>query len=315
MKAGLLSSGHTWPRFRPGPQNTKLNQPIKCQPGALARRIKTYVECEETLETSRVQHILRLRMGELRLLDCIRFVVVGGLVALLSSEALGQPPQRFEVAVIRLSRSADLNGTSFELFEGGRIRITNEPVKLLIRAAFHLQNSEIAGGPVWLDSDRYDIEAKTGRPEKPNPEQLSPMIQNLLADRFSLKFHREKRELPVYALVAAKGGARLKANLDGGVGATKTSVGPGKSRLDGTAVSMELLAGYIGNRLGQIVVDKTGLSGGYDFTLEWAPNQAADSSAPSLVTALREQLGLRLESQKSPVEVLVIDALEKPSEN
>jgi uncharacterized protein (TIGR03435 family) len=141
------------------------------------------------------------------------------------------------------------------------------------------------------------------------------MIQNLLADRFSLKFHRENREQPVYALVLAKGGARLKANSDGGVGATNTSVRPGKSRMDGTAVSMELLAGYIGNRLGQIVVDKTGLSGGYDFTLEWSPDQAADSSAPSLVTALREQLGLRLEWQKSPVEVLVIDTLEKPSEN
>jgi uncharacterized protein (TIGR03435 family) len=78
---------------------------------------------------------------------------------------------------------------------------------------------------------------------------------------------------------------------------------------------MEMLAGYIGNRLGRIVVDQTGLNGRFDFTLDWAPDQATNSSAPSLVTALREQLGLRLESQRSPVEVLVIDRIERPSEN
>jgi uncharacterized protein (TIGR03435 family) len=94
-----------------------------------------------------------------------------------------------------------------------------------------------------------------------------------------------------------------------------THTGPGKSQLVGTAVSMEALAGYVGNRLGQIVVDKTGLSESYDFTLEWAPDENPDSPVPSLVTALREQLGLRLQSQKSPVEVLVIDSLQKPSEN
>jgi uncharacterized protein (TIGR03435 family) len=94
-----------------------------------------------------------------------------------------------------------------------------------------------------------------------------------------------------------------------------TKSGLGTSRLIGTGVSMELLAGYVGNRLGRIVLDKTGLSDRYDFTLDWAPDQAPDSSAPSLVTALREQLGLRVESQKSPAEVLVIDSIDKPSEN
>lgn len=94
-----------------------------------------------------------------------------------------------------------------------------------------------------------------------------------------------------------------------------THSGPGKSQLVGTGVSMGSLASYVGNRLERIVVDKTGLSKSYDFTLEWAPDQTMDTSAPSLVTALREQLGLRLETQKSPVEVLVIDGLEKPSEN
>jgi uncharacterized protein (TIGR03435 family) len=125
----------------------------------------------------------------------------------------GQSPQQFEVAVIRPNLSGASAGTSFEVFEGGRLKITNEPVKLLIRAAFQLQNAQIGGGPAWLETDRYDIEAKTGRPEKPKPGQLSPQLQSLLASRFNLKFHREMRELTVYALVVAKDGPKLKAKV------------------------------------------------------------------------------------------------------
>jgi uncharacterized protein (TIGR03435 family) len=239
--------------------------------------------------------------------------------ALLSSTLLSQSPQQFEVAVIRPNLAGAAAGTNFNLFDGGRLKITNEPVKLLLRAAFELQDVQITGGPAWLDTDRYDIEAKTGRPEKIERGQLKPLLQSLLAERFNLKFHHETRELTVYALVIAKDGPKFKARTEGDVSAMNTHGGPGKSQLQATAVSMDLLAGYLGNRLGRIVVDKTGLSNSYNFTLEWtpgqAPNQALDSSAPSLVTALREQLGLRLESQKSPVEVLVIDNLQKPSEN
>jgi uncharacterized protein (TIGR03435 family) len=241
-----------------------------------------------------------------------RFTV---LLLVTSKIAAAQPLERFEVAVIRPTLSTSTNGTSFNVFAGGRVRITNEPVKLLIRTAFRLQDAQIAGGPGWLESDRYDIEAKTGHAEKPNPGQLSPMMQNLLADRFHLKFHHEMRDLSVYALVAAKNGPKLKLKTEDESPAMNTSGGSGKQQLVATAMSMSLLAGYVGNRLGHIVVDKTGLPGSYDFTLEWAPDQAADSPLPSLVTALREQLGLRLETQKSPVEVLVIDSIDKPSEN
>ncbi len=223
--------------------------------------------------------------------------------------------ERFEVAVIRASAAAANAGTSVNLFEGGRIKITNEPVKLLVRMAFGVQNAEIAGGPGWIESDRYDIEAKTGRPEKITPEELRPLMQNLLVERFHLKFHRETRELSVYVLAAAKGGAKLKPQTESESVATNTTGGPKRSELTATAVSMQLLAGYLGNRLGRIVVDRTGLNGGYDFQLEWSPEESADSAAQSLVTALREQLGLRLETVKSPVQVLVIDGIERPSEN
>jgi uncharacterized protein (TIGR03435 family) len=237
-----------------------------------------------------------------------------GIAPLLAQGASGQPPERFEVAVIRPTQSVTATGTSFNLFPGGRIRITNE-VKLLIRVAFQMQDSQIAGGPKWLDTDRYDIEAKTGRPEKLKPDQVSPLVRDLLEDRFHLKFHRESREQTAYALVVARGGPKLKPKAEGAAPAMNTSGGQKSSRLTATATSMELLAGYVGNRLGRIVVDKTALTDAYDFTLEWAPDDAPDSSAPSLIAALRDQLELRLESQKSPVEVLVIDSIERPSEN
>jgi len=250
--------------------------------------------------------------------DLTRLTAIGGIALLLVQGVHGQSPQQFEVAIIRPNLAGTSAGTSFNVFPGGRIRITNEPVKLLIRAAFQIQNAQVAGGPAWLDTDRYDIEAKTGHPEKPEPNQFGPLLQNLLRDRFNLRFHREMRELNVYALVVEKNqknGGKLKTKIEGEDTAMNTHSAPGKSQLVGTAVSMKALAGYVGNRLGRIVVDKTGLSESYDFTLEWAPDETSDSPVPFLATALREQLGLRLESQRSPVEVLVIDNLQKPSEN
>ena len=237
-----------------------------------------------------------------------RLAAIGGMALVLSA-------QQFEVAVIRPTTANVSAGTSFEVFDGGRMKITNEPVKLLIRAAFRLPNAQIVGGPAWLETDRYDIEAKTGRPGKIPPGEMSPLLESLLADRFHLKFHREIRELTVYALVAAKGGVKLRPKGEGESRGMSTHPGPGKTQAVGTAIPMGELAGYVGNRLGRIVVDKTGLSDSYDFKLEWAPEETPDSPAPSLVTALREQLGLSLETQKSPVEVLVIDNLVRPSEN
>jgi uncharacterized protein (TIGR03435 family) len=242
-------------------------------------------------------------------------IVTPGLSLLLSLVISAQSPQKFEVAVIRPSVAPPGAGTSFNVFEGGRLRIVNEPVRLLIRVAFRLQNAQIAGGPGWLDTNRFDVEAKTGRPEKPTPDQLSPLMQDMLTERFHLKFHRETRELTVYVLMVAKKGPKLKLKAEDESTAMNTHGGQGMSQLIGTAVPIELLAGYVGNRLGRIVLDRTGLTGSYDFTLDWAPDQAPDSSAPSLVTALREQLGLRLESHRSPVEVLVIDSIDGPSEN
>jgi uncharacterized protein (TIGR03435 family) len=243
-----------------------------------------------------------------------RLTIVAAVALLFSKGAGGQPP-KFEVVSIRPSAASPGAGTSVDLFEGGRIRIANEPVKLLLRMAFRMQNAQIVGGPAWLDTDRYDIEAKTGRPEKIARADMGPLMQSLLAERFRLQFHRETRELTVGALVAAKGGPKLKAKAEGEGSGMNTSGDSKRSQLLATGTSMELLASYVGNRLDRIVVDKTGLTESYDFTLEWAPDETADSSAPSLITALRDQLGLRIEPRKSPVEVLAIDRIARPSEN
>jgi uncharacterized protein (TIGR03435 family) len=222
--------------------------------------------------------------------------------------------QQFEVAVIRPS-APSAGGTSFNVYDGGRVKIANEPVKLLIRTAFQLQNSQVAGVPAWVESDRYDIEAKTGRPEKPAPGTLGPYLQDMLAQRFHMQSHRETRELTVWAMVSGKGGTKLKPASEDERAGMNTSNGISSTKAVATATTMELLTVYIGNRLGAIVQDQTGLKGAYDFTLEWAPDQAANASAPSLITAIEEQLGLKLESRKSPVEVLVIDRIERPTEN
>lgn len=140
----------------------------------------------------------------------VNLLMIVGMLLPLVARVRGQSLQQFEVAVIRPNLAGSSAGTSFNVFEGGRVKITNEPVKLLIRTAFQIQNAQIAGGPGWLDTDRYDIEAKTGRPEKIGPGQMSPLLQNLLADRFKLKFHREMRELTVYALVVAKSGPKSR---------------------------------------------------------------------------------------------------------
>src|SRR5579883_3317688 len=187
------------------------------------------------------------------------------------SVGLAAQSQHFEVAAIRPSTAAPGAGTSFETFDGGRIRIGNEPLKLLIRLAYQVQNSQIAGGPAWVETDPYDIDAKTGLPGKPAPGDLGPLMRNLLEDRCHLKVHRETRELSVFALVVACGGSRLTQSAEDAVSGMKTTNSRATQQATATATTMPLLASYVGNRLGRIVVDKTGLAGRYDFKLEWAP--------------------------------------------
>ncbi len=207
-----------------------------------------------------------------------------------------------------------------QILPGGRISMAGVTVKNLIQQAYGVREFQIAGGPSWLGSERYDITAK---PEGAStPDQVKVMIQALLADRFKLQFHRETKELPTYSLVVGKGGPKFHESE----AVAEERKGPrmrmerGRFNLEGAPVAA--LANQLGQVLGRTVIDKTGLTGNYDFKLEWTPDQrpmegppAGDATGPSIFTALQDQLGLKLESTKGPVEILVIERAQKASEN
>ena len=241
--------------------------------------------------------------------------IVTALASLtMASLARAQAPDRFEVVSIRPNASGGVN-TQIKL-NGGRLVVTNGSLKTLIRNAYGLLSFQLAGGPNWLDTDMFDILAETGQRKEISQDQFKLLLQGLLADRFHLKIHLETREEPVYGLLIDKNGSKLTKAAVGETGAgMNTHREPGKVIMKGTGVPISELATNLGNQLGRFVIDRTQLEGHYTFLLEFAPVQAQDSDSPSLFSAVREQLGLKLEPQKAPVEVWVIDRAEKPSEN
>ena len=244
----------------------------------------------------------------------------------------------FEVAAIKLNNSG--SGSSSSNTNNGRFTATNVSLKNLMQyEAYDIPASRILGGPKWIDSTRFDIEAKMEDGEAAQLKaldhehgrvQVQAMFQQLLADRFQLKVHWETRELPVYALVVAKNGAKLPPTKDT-TGNTGTSSNGHGSSVQFTATGQTLaqlaqsLTTAAAHDLGREVIDKTGIEGKYDVSLNWtrdtgaasaaSPDSNTQDSGPSIFTAIQEQLGLKLEPAKGPVQVLVIDHAEMPSEN
>jgi uncharacterized protein (TIGR03435 family) len=233
------------------------------------------------------------------------------------------PPLTFEVATIKPS---DPNNPEARLRRTNlRFAATNYTIKRLIAFAYDVEMLQVSSGPGWASSDGFDVTAKT-------PDDVAHhkgldddkiMVQALLLDRFKLTIHRETKELPIYALVIGKKGSRLQAAKPH-VGSDGLS-GRGGTHFIFTDAPLSLLVHILSQRLERPVVDRTGLDGHYDFKLDWSPDQKSsdsrdstsisDSSGPTLFTAIQEQLGLQLESQKASVEILVIDHVERPSEN
>jgi uncharacterized protein (TIGR03435 family) len=243
----------------------------------------------------------------------VRPLAIAGIAGIvLSMGARAQTPA-FEVASIHRNLNGGEN-TQISI-SGGRLTVTNASPKTLIRNAYGLLGFQLDGGPRWLDMDMYDIVATTGRSEKIPEDQFKLLLQSLLADRFGLKAHWETREASVYALTMDKGGLKFKQTSGTQEPGINTSKRAGRGQMKGTAEPISILASNLGNQLGAIVLDKTDLAGAYDWTLAWSLDPAIDSTDPSLFTALREQLGLRLTAQKGPMEVLVIDNVQRPSEN
>jgi uncharacterized protein (TIGR03435 family) len=312
----------------------------------------------------RVQRLLGAGPRELGPAGAPGVIVLSVAAALLAMnidrlEALGQAQgeqPRFEVASIKRNT---LNDRIVVIqSQNGRFTARGYTLRMLVQQAYQVQEFQIADGPDWMDSERFDIIANepaswatsvAAGPVAPGPGQPRPrdlMLRALLDERFNLSVHKETRERPVYALVPARSDGRLGSKLTRttvdcatarGPEACGTSVGPGYIRARGVTIA-QLAAAFArltntGSSLNRLVVDRSGLEGGYDaeirFTPEYIPPglgsgplpgfpsglPPVDPNGPSIFTAVQEQLGLKLDAQRGPVEVLVIDRVERPTEN
>jgi uncharacterized protein (TIGR03435 family) len=286
-------------------------------------------------------------------------VLLTGLIAVSPQCALGRGN-----AGVSQSQSTDANLPAYEVTsikpsksDDDRMRIqfvpdgvfyTNVPLQMILRESFGVEDDRILGAPGWVKTDHFDIEAKVDAADvsKLNTlsfEQKKMMLVPVLVDRFGLKFHHEMKTLSTYALVVAKGGAKLKEATPGDTypngmkgpegqpGVGFMSWGDGKIFGQGISIA-NLVKALAAQELDRTIVDKTGLTGKYDIDLRWAPNESSPVIAPggqpnppvndastdsgaSLFTAIQEKLGLKLESQKGLVDVVVIDHIETSSEN
>jgi bla regulator protein blaR1 len=250
---------------------------------------------------------------------------------LLPLVMVGQPPA-FEVASVKPSRSDDLRGPTYGFRPGG-LEVTNGTLKGIIQMAYDVPDFQISGGPGWINSERFNISAKAAGPDSADPREriqnTRRMLQALLAERFQLQVHRETREIPQYALVIGKNGARLTGAAAPDSETRGSGIRAGCGQMTGTRATMANLAFALTRQMGRPVMDRTGLGGRYDFQVEWAPDtgcagppaapgsdaQPDVTDRPSIFTALQERLGLKLEAVKGPVEVVVIDRVERPAAN
>jgi uncharacterized protein (TIGR03435 family) len=274
----------------------------------------------------------------------VLIVLVVVVIAIpLLSQAPSQGRAQFEVASVKV-HPPPITQVGIAN-RGGRFVSTGFSLKMLVARGYAVPESRIAGLPAWAESERYDIEAKA--PETSAPGQLQQMIQTMLEDRFQLKVHKETRELPVYDLTVPRNGSKLKLSTDQtpppplvpvvpspGAPRQRGSAGfgitNGRFTFEGSAIPISMLVNSLQQRVDRPVIDKTGLTGLFDIKLEWVPGAEAPPlpfsqnpdapppppvDGPSIFTAIQEQLGLRLEGAKGPLEVIVIDSAQRPAEN
>lgn len=274
----------------------------------------------------------------------ISVILTSALAGAVSVTAQTGTKPKFEVISVKATPPNAPDGIAIMNRPGGRFVATNVTMAMLLGFAYRLRDFQIVGLQGWLTADRWDIEAKAAEGSilsglQPDPTSISPqalMVQSLLESRFQLKTHRDAREMSIYELHIAKGGAKIKLSEDqspGQPGSQRGNLGMAGGKIEGTAVQFAFFVNALSQQIGRTIVDRTGLKGLYDIQLVWTPEMPSandpgrffgagavaspppDASGPSIFTALREQLGIQLESSKGPVEVLVIDHAEKPSEN
>jgi uncharacterized protein (TIGR03435 family) len=233
---------------------------------------------------------------------------------LVTGVSLAQVPVKapaFEVASIRAVPPGKEGMTDFPSFEGGSLITRNATLELLICMAYDVPPWNILGKPDWLTVRQYDVSAKPEGEGVLGYEKMKPLLRELLQQRFHLTTHRETQDRPGYALVVAKGGTKLKPGKESGKQAYIMANG-----IHADGIQLLSLATILAIPAGKPVVDRTDVKGIYEVDLHFAPEAATDSTLPSLFTALEEQAGLKLVPQKVPVEMLVIDHVERePTEN
>ena len=236
------------------------------------------------------------------------------LLLTLAAQAQQRPDARVEFEVVSVKPGDPADPASSSRPSAGGMQWRNTTLKNLVRGAYGLNEFQLQGGPKWADSQRFHIDAKL--PAGTSREQMPLMMRALLADRFKLVFHRETKILPEYELVVAPGGPKLEAASPESLNDQSSS--QGDRHIKGKALTMSTLAGMMISAVGAPVVDRTGLTGKYTISLAFAPMVGTprdDEPLPTILGVLPQQLGLKLEKTKGPVEVLVIDRAEQPAEN
>jgi uncharacterized protein (TIGR03435 family) len=248
---------------------------------------------------------------------------------LLSVSAFAQPKTlKFEVASLKPAPEGGRGGAIRPAQGGERYLANNLPLRMLIQVAYQLKPDQIVGGPDWVNTDRWDMNAKAEKPS--NADELHLMLQDLLVERFQLKFHNETKEMPVYVLSVDKG-SKMTAHDAASAGdpwIDQAIQGAVHAKWSAKFASMDFFAWRLSQILDRPVINRTDLKGGFDFDLSFtrdlppgiAPDalvngEPIDTSGPNIFSAVKQQLGLKLEAQKGPVQIMVIDKVEKATEN
>ena len=338
-----------------------VESPLRCAAGVsgadLKNRITRIMSSRRTHRLNLTRRVLLGVAGFATVLLPLSMGLVRTALAEERAEDSAAKLPKFEVASIKTHQSSETMRMGMRMLPDG-VSISGLPLSNLLHLTFGLSDDRILNEPGWSKSDRFDIEAKVDPADAPKMKDLTlnerwAMMLPVLYDRFDLKFHREMRDLQVYTLVVAKGGSKMQAvqtdapDSKGGMGRAMMRLSSEGMSLEAHGASMESLAHAVAQQLGSTVIDKTGLTGRYDYSLKWATGpgsgsmgstgifelgagpsmmhpaesgapaggEPATSTAPSLFTALQEQLGLKLVTQKAPVEVVVIDHIQQPSPN
>jgi bla regulator protein BlaR1 len=323
-----------------------VESPLACVSGITGSDLKQRIEAIMASRTgSRLSRTKKFMLAGAGVAALAGPIVIGlGNTSAMKAQSAPPVPLHFEVASIKPNNSG-ANTVDVRIAPGGRLWARNASLRILITSAYQIRDFQISGGPAWLGSARFDIETKNQG--NPTETEVSQMLQTLLAERFQLKVHQETRDMPIYSLSIGKNGPKLQPGIGKDCFDPSTTGGPppapppGQSmarpcggfnmlsgRMAGAKVTMSRFAAVLSRYFGQTVMDKTGLDGTYDISLQWTPQETqallrpgepgatpADPSGPSIFTAIQEQLGLKLDSQKGPVEILVIDRAERPAEN